>query len=175
MFLNAEGAPQFATVEARRMCELWNHGLKDVNPQNGQDLRLPSGVGSLLRAAFNHGWDVCKTGVRVHHPSVPELTVTIQTGGSGSVPDMRSRAGCLLTFCAGVAIADTEADCEAQRTLRRLTPGERRVALLVAEGLSNENIAQRLQRSRRTVEYQINAIFRKLDMTRRTQLVRVLV
>jgi DNA-binding NarL/FixJ family response regulator len=69
----------------------------------------------------------------------------------------------------------SETRADAERTLRQLTPSERRVALLVAAGLRNQDIAERLQRSRRTVEYQLNAIFRKLDLTSRTQLVRALV
>lgn len=58
--------------------------------------------------------------------------------------------------------------------LQKLSPAERRVATLVAEGLSNGEIAARLHRSRRTVEFQLNAVFRKLELTRRTQLVRAL-
>jgi DNA-binding NarL/FixJ family response regulator len=46
--------------------------------------------------------------------------------------------------------------------------------MLVAEGLRNEDIARRLQRSRRTIEFQLNAVYRKLDMHGRTQLVRAL-
>src|SRR5689334_1003614 len=58
--------------------------------------------------------------------------------------------------------------------LRRLTPRERRVALLVVEGLSNAEVAQHLHRSRRTIESQIASIYRRLGITRRAQLVRQL-
>lgn len=174
MCLDAEGATLFATAEARRMYELWNAGLKDArHRQPGRDFRLPAGIASLLRAASGSGWDAQTSGVRVRHPHMPEFAVTIHMGGS--LPEMSSRLHCLLMFVTDAAAAPAEIESGAERTLQQLTPSERRVALLVAEGLRNEDIAQRLQRSRRTVEYQLNAIFRKLDMTRRTQLVRVLV
>lgn len=175
MCLDAEGTTLFATAEARKMFDLWNAGLKEArHRQPGHDFRLPAGIGSLLRAASNSGWDAHTSGVRVRHPNMPELAVTIHIGGS--LPEMTSRPHCLLMFVAdAAATGSVETESGAERTLRQLSPSERRVALLVAEGLRNEDIAQRLQRSRRTVEYQLNAIFRKLDMTRRTQLVRVLV
>lgn len=173
MCLDAEGTTLFATVNARNLCEQWNRGLKHHDQdQVGQDFRLPLGIGGLLRDASSKGLDVNASGIRVRHPSLPELAVTIHMGGS--LPEMQTRPYCLLMFVDG-ASAPAGVDSDAERTLRQLTPSERRVALLVAEGLRNEEIAQRLQRSRRTIEYQLNAIFRKLDMTRRTQLVRVLV
>jgi DNA-binding CsgD family transcriptional regulator len=174
MCLNADGAQLFATLEARKLCERWNQGLKDGTHRNGgkQDLRLPAGIGSMLRAAFNRGWDIHTTGVRVHHPSVPELAVTIHMGGSP--PEPQSRPHCLLMFVVDAASSPVETSQKAAQSLQQLTPSERRVALLVADGLRNEEVAQRLQRSRRTVEYQLNAIFRKLEMRSRTQLVRAL-
>lgn len=171
MCLDAEGATLFATVNARNLCEQWNRGLTDrERPQNGEDFRLPANLDGLLRDAATKGVDVNAGGIRVRHPHLPELAVIIQMGGS--LPEMQTRPYCVLMF---VACASAPAETDSERTLRQLTPSERRVALLVAEGLRNEEIAQRLQRSRRTIEYQLNAIFRKLDMTRRTQLVRVLV
>jgi DNA-binding CsgD family transcriptional regulator len=172
MLINAQGAEQFVTAEARRRCEQWNLGLKDMISPSWQDLRLPAGVGGLLQVAVSRGCDVGKTGVRVRHPCVAELAVTIHTGGS--VPGLRSRMGCLITFDGGTEAPASELDSRAEHTLSRLTPCERRVAMLVAEGLRNEDIARRLQRSRRTIEFQLNAVYRKLDMHGRTQLVRAL-
>jgi DNA-binding CsgD family transcriptional regulator len=51
-----------------------------------------------------------------------------------------------------------------------LTAGERAVVDLVAEGLSNPQIAQRLYLSRRTVQTHLAHVFAKLHMTNRTQL-----
>ncbi|SER22376.1 LuxR family transcriptional regulator [Lentzea albida] len=51
-----------------------------------------------------------------------------------------------------------------------LTPHELRVATLVLEGNSNDEIAHRLTVSRRTVEFHLTNIYRKLGVRRRTQL-----
>jgi DNA-binding CsgD family transcriptional regulator len=51
-----------------------------------------------------------------------------------------------------------------------LTPSERRVAVMAAEGLSNREIAQSLFVTVRTVETHLSSVFRKLDLSSRTQL-----
>ncbi|MFV0308154.1 MAG: LuxR C-terminal-related transcriptional regulator [Desertimonas sp.] len=54
-----------------------------------------------------------------------------------------------------------------------LTRAERQVARLVAEGLSNIEIATTLVISRRTVESHLGRVFRKLGIRNRTQLARI--
>jgi len=51
-----------------------------------------------------------------------------------------------------------------------LTPHEYRVAGLVLEGNSNGEIAHKLNVSRRTIEFHLTSIYRKLGVRRRTQL-----
>ncbi|MEV6716787.1 BREX system ATP-binding domain-containing protein [Lentzea sp. NPDC051208] len=51
-----------------------------------------------------------------------------------------------------------------------LTPHEYRVASLVLEGNSNDEIAHKLNVSRRTIEFHLTSIYRKLGVRRRTQL-----
>jgi DNA-binding NarL/FixJ family response regulator len=50
-----------------------------------------------------------------------------------------------------------------------LTPTERKVADLVAAGLSNPDVAQRLNLSRRTVESHVSRILAKLGANSRIQ------
>ena len=164
MLLDAKRSVRFATLEARQLCEQWNESLDEATRAGFQ---LPNDVDVLLSSASSRGWDVGRSGVCVLHPRCPELTVTVQVGTA--MPGICVHGWYLLTF----AVRGSER-AEAERTLSQLSPGERRVALLVAEGLRNEEVAQRLQRSRRTVEYQLNVIFRKLDLTCRSQLVRAL-
>jgi DNA-binding NarL/FixJ family response regulator len=54
-----------------------------------------------------------------------------------------------------------------------LTPTERRIVGLVAEGLPNSTIAATVGISRRTVESHVSAAYRKLEVTSRVALTRV--
>jgi DNA-binding CsgD family transcriptional regulator len=51
-----------------------------------------------------------------------------------------------------------------------LTPSERRIAMLAADGRSNRDIAQRLFVTTKTVETHLSSTYRKLDITGRTEL-----
>ena len=53
---------------------------------------------------------------------------------------------------------------------RRLSVRERELMLLVAEGLSNKEIAGQLDISERTVETHVQSIFRKLGIHKRIRL-----
>ena len=55
-------------------------------------------------------------------------------------------------------------------TVTVVRAGERRVAAMAADGLSNTQIAQALFVSTRTVEGHLTHVFRKLDVTARTEL-----
>ena len=65
-------------------------------------------------------------------------------------------------------------DGRAPATGNGLTPTERQVAELVAAGLSNREVADRMSVTVRTVESNLTRIYQKLDVRSRSQLVRVL-
>ena len=51
-----------------------------------------------------------------------------------------------------------------------LTPSERRIGAMAAEGMSNPQIAQALFLTRRTVEMHLSNAYRKLDISSREEL-----
>jgi DNA-binding CsgD family transcriptional regulator len=55
-----------------------------------------------------------------------------------------------------------------------LTPQELKIALLVAQGMTNREVAASLFLSPKTIEHHLSAIYRKLDVRSRTQLARLL-
>jgi DNA-binding NarL/FixJ family response regulator len=58
-------------------------------------------------------------------------------------------------------------------TLENLTPQELQTARLVAEGLSNRQVAERMYGSPRTVEYHLSHAYQKLGVRSRSELARL--
>ncbi len=79
----------------------------------------------------------------------------------------------LIVCDSGLATALFSASLPALATppLAVLTPREREVLQLLAEGLPNKAIAQRLSISEHTVKYHVNALLGKLDAQSRTEAV----
>lgn len=144
------------------------------------DIRLPPGhCDEGLQAA---------SAIRARHPKVGLLVLShyaetsyamrlLENGPHGLgylVKDRVQDIVGLLDATRRVAAGDVVIDPEVvhrvmarRRTtdpLDRLTPGEREVLALIAEGLSNTAVAQRLNYSLKTVEKRLTAITHKLDL-----------
>lgn len=109
--------------------------------------------------------------MRVAHPSTPGLALVVERSLPAS-SIFGPRAYGQLTFVTDAG--RPECALPTTRALQMLSPSERRVALLVADGLRNNQIAERLCRSRRTIESQLNSIYGKFNVDCRTQLVKTL-
>ncbi|WP_375159367.1 LuxR C-terminal-related transcriptional regulator [Bradyrhizobium sp. RDT46] len=65
---------------------------------------------------------------------------------------------------------DDDGGSKLEKMLELLTPRERQIVRLVAEGMSNKEIARRLDVSQGTVKVHLHNIFQKLEITNRTVL-----
>jgi non-specific serine/threonine protein kinase len=92
---------------------------------------------------------------------------------SKEVYDSLHRDGARLSFAAAIAYALGEqlpAEPPPSAPAARLTKREREVAELIAEGLTNKEIATRLVISPRTAQGHVEHILTKLEFTSRTQI-----
>jgi DNA-binding CsgD family transcriptional regulator len=175
MLLDADGELLFGTPEAFNMCAHWKQGASKGDARVAETGMLPRDIARLLRQAVSQSESTgtatrgCTKGWYLRHAAIPGLSASIHL--SQSVPGLAARNCYLLSFAFGSGATRSAA---ASSALVRLTPSERKVALLVAEGLRNDQVARQLYRSRRTIEFQLNSIYRKLDVACRSQLVKVL-
>jgi DNA-binding NarL/FixJ family response regulator len=117
--------------------------------------------------------------------SCPRLTVWEDAIADGLV---RIRRDTVLLTAAGTELLSMQpvtelwaerARTELQRVATRqapatLTPTERQIAQLAADGLTNKGIAARMFVSAKTVEANLSRVYRKLGISARTQLGRAL-
>ncbi|MGZ8702913.1 MAG: LuxR C-terminal-related transcriptional regulator, partial [Gaiellaceae bacterium] len=93
-----------------------------------------------------------------------EITRAVLAVAGGDAVYGGSVARRIVEFYSGGATDSAE-----QRAFPELTPREREVLGLVAEGLRNSEIAERLVLSERTVDRHVAAILGKLDVRTRTE------
>ncbi|HEY9546208.1 MAG TPA: LuxR C-terminal-related transcriptional regulator [Solimonas sp.] len=180
MFVNAAGESLFANNEAEKQCGRWNRGLRSAVSSDA-GFRLPLEVAAMFEDAMNDSADNAAAvigrpaSVRLPHPSIEGLSVKIDRSWQLSGL-LQMSPSYVVTFLDAPAIVEASEVLSqaALLALQRLTPTERRVAQLVAKGLRNDKIAEHLSRSRRTIEFQLNSIYRKLEIGSRTELVRAL-
>ncbi|HKA67955.1 MAG TPA: helix-turn-helix transcriptional regulator [Actinomycetes bacterium] len=103
------------------------------------------------------------------------VNVELVGGGTGLLHGYSNRTnGDTATMITVLELQRDQAEIGAE-TLAALTPREREVALLVVDGSSDRQIAQRLYLSPHTVSQYVKRIYRKLDVSSRVALTRLLV
>ena len=134
------------------------------------------------RAAVLHGasetlWKVINAPILMG-PAYAEIRGSAAATARGELGDARfetaRRRGAALPLADAIAVARGEAPAvpstPTAAAIKQLTRREREIAMLVADGLGNREIAERLFLSKRTVDSHIEHIFAKLGFSSRTQL-----
>jgi DNA-binding NarL/FixJ family response regulator len=142
--------PPTGTDEGVRAAER----LREVRPGAGVVLLSQYADPAYALAFLQHGTQGRAYLLKERLSDLDQLLAAIRVvAGGGSVIDPKV----VETLVAARSLAT-------QSPLSRLTPREREVLSLVAQGHSNAAVAERLVLSERAVEKHINSIFAKLDL-----------
>lgn len=167
----------FANHEACRECAVWNHGPEAARSFNGRDaFELPASVQeacesirrTILRTNAKDRPDIPAGLKRLTHPSRPGLHASVSILNAS--PGLLAKPGFMVVLENRGNAEDPNAGTAARKLVWSLTPSEREVALLIAKGLSNEEIATQLRKSVLTIKKQITSIFQKTGTPTRARL-----
>ena len=158
LILDHELHPISLSPAAQRLCADW------LEPDRSG---LPDVIAAELRRWLGQPGAVTPgSSTTVSHPRCPGKALHIRLEAQLPAHPLQP----LYLLCLATA-----APAGSQRPVwSKLSPTEQRVAELVVDGLRNDEIAHHLSRSRKTIESQISAVYRKLDVGHRAQLVRLL-
>jgi DNA-binding CsgD family transcriptional regulator len=173
----------FANPEGLNACAQWNLGPDAARRFKSREcFAVPEPVAAAaqnLRAAItrrNPKEILGQLGdvAQIAHPTLAGFFATLSV--SNNPANALAKPRFLVVFDAWRAAAGQvqQRQNSAAAALRELTPREREIALLVAEGHSNDEIAATLSKSVLTIKTQLNAVFRKLGLKRRAQLITLL-
>jgi DNA-binding CsgD family transcriptional regulator/tetratricopeptide (TPR) repeat protein len=130
-------------------------------------------------ADLDHAWQACAVNgaAGYHVEALFELAVALaRRAADGDAARARSlaadcaRRATTLSMPPFAARAQQLVDQLSQASAEPLTPRERQVAELVAQGMTNREIAARLYLSERTAQNHVQHILTKLDLSNRSQI-----
>lgn len=149
VFFDHRGALLYQSAQGELQFKRWNRTLA-----HGQEsMSLPAALFPVLKDG--------KGPTQLQHPALSGLSANLEPTPGGFV---------LRILSDQLQDGPEPLSAQALAALQKLSRSEQRVARLVVKGLRNDQIAERLCRSTRTVEYQLNSAFRKLGVRNRVQL-----
>ncbi len=183
LLVNAKREVVFANPEAFDACAMWNLGPEAAHRMNSRAVfSIPTAFleayDELLAEHFAQAL-VPSGGLgqlrrRLVHPEQPALQADLSLV---TLDDPLLTRPYLFAQLINHAVLNAPSTASEQRqmtVLAKLTPREREVALLVRDGLGNEEIANQLHKSVGTIKNQLQSIFAKLGITSRAKLISLL-
>jgi len=176
LVLSAHGKPLWFNREAEVVCAVWNRTplRKDALPLKRADFTVPERL-----------WQECAALLAADNPggAAPEPRILSEPDrGLHAVIRLQRRPGrtgppaCFLQLDYRRPRGDRDRPISpgALSLLSRLTFREREVALRIRDGLTTEEIAKELRRSKLTIKTQLAGIFRKLGVANRSRVTAML-
>lgn len=171
-----------ANAVARRLCAAWiSDGASSTRRGAATRWKLPMAL-SAACSELQHEWqallrsnpdatDLRRTS-HVPHPSVPGLTasITIVCPSSTGIAEPTF----LIAFDAPEPTATIDSADRSAPILKKMTTAERAVAMVLSEGFSNQEIAERLGKSVGAVKFLLHRIYQKGGIPSRAALVAAL-
>jgi DNA-binding CsgD family transcriptional regulator len=167
---------------ARQLCAAWvDDGVETDTANSSLAWRLPPALEAQCRELHDEWQALVRTnpdafGVRrrrqVAHPAVPGLTALITIVGASTTGLLEPTF--VLEFVRRVHGVPLDAPDRSLPIMQSMTTAERAVALVLADGFSNQEIADRLGKSVNAVKFLLHRIYVKSGVPNRAALVAVL-
>lgn len=184
LLVNAKRELVFANPEAFEACARWNLGAEAARRMNSRAVfAIPPAFLVAYEGLLADHYAVALApqssgpgGLRrrLVHPEQPDLQADLSLVTMDDPLLARPYLFAQLINRTLLSAPAPEAGERQLAVLSKLTPREREVALLVRDGLGNEEIATRLHKSIGTIKNQLQSIFGKLDLTSRAKLISLL-
>jgi DNA-binding CsgD family transcriptional regulator len=180
LLVNAKRELVFANPEAFETCAMWNLGSDVARRMNSRAVfSIPPLFLETYEALLAEHYALALTpgnslgGLRrkLAHPEQPGLRADLSLVAMDDPLLTRPYLFAQLINHAALSAPTAAAQERQLAVLAQLTPREREVALLVREGLGNEEIATRLHKGVGTIKNQLQSIFAKLAVNSRAKLV----
>lgn len=182
--------PEIAVVgEAGTVAQALEVSLQTRPDVVVMDLRLPDGTGVEACRQIRERLPDTKVLVLTSHADQNALFAAVMAGASGYLlKDLNPRAiqDAVLTVARGGSLLDPSMATEVLNRLRRgqashpaddafasLSPQEDRILEMIADGLTNNEIAEKLGLAEKTVKNYVSQIYAKLNVERRSQAARL--
>lgn len=184
LLVNAKRELVFANPEAFEACAMWNLGAETARQMNSRAVfAVPpaflEAYDELLAAHYAQALAPAPSGLgglrrSLVHAEQPNLQADLSLVRMDD--PLLSRPYLFAQLINRTLLSAPSAAPQERHftVLAKLTPREREVALLVRDGLGNEEIAARLHKSVGTIKNQLQSIFGKLDLNSRAKLISLL-